>query len=49
MRQHHHVGHGTVKLHHIGLMFDPDASSPMNAITNVFTVASADMAREERQ
>lgn len=36
------LGRGTVKLHHIGLMFDPDASSPMNAITNVFTVDEID-------
>ncbi|MGA9885512.1 MAG: hypothetical protein WBQ34_17480 [Candidatus Acidiferrales bacterium] len=36
------LGHGTVKLHHIGLMFDPDASNSMNAITNVFTVDEVD-------
>ncbi|MGH9717178.1 MAG: hypothetical protein ACRD4R_10695 [Candidatus Acidiferrales bacterium] len=36
------LGHGTVRLHHIGLMFNPDASDPATAITNVFTVDEID-------
>lgn len=36
------LGHGSVKLHHIGLMFNPDASSPMDAVANVFTVDETD-------
>ncbi len=36
------LGHGMVKLHHIGLMFNPDATSPMDAVANVFTVDEVD-------
>lgn len=36
------LAHGTVKLHHIGLMFNPDATSPVDAVANVFTVDEID-------
>jgi hypothetical protein len=36
------LGRGTVKLHHIGLMFNPDATSPADAVANVFTVDEID-------
>jgi len=36
------LGRGTVKLHHIGLMFNPDATGPMDAVANVFTVDEID-------
>jgi hypothetical protein len=36
------LGRGTVKLHHIGLMFNPDATNPMDAVANVFTVDEID-------
>ncbi len=36
------LGHGTVKLHHIGLMFNPDATGPADAVANVFTVDETD-------
>jgi hypothetical protein len=37
------LGHGTVKLHHIGLMFQPGEGTAPEFVTNIFTVDETDV------